>query len=310
MERRLLTLFAETPIHAGGSESTGVVDLPIQREASTGLPVVWGQSLKGAVREAARDAKWNPATLERLVFGSRPPGAPDGDGDADDGSGDGKLVKGEVSFGDAQLLLFPAPTLSNTFAWVTSGQLLSRLNRKISLVDTDLTPPRPLPSPGSDAFTTAAWTSEQVIGPYVLRTQTRDAIAHLADGLARLCCPTLDVFEYTREKLATDLLYVADDVLAELAASGTDVLARVQLEAGTKSVKNLFYTEQLPAETVLAALLSGPTARLDELAALLEDSPLQLGGDETIGKGLFWCRVHDAASLRDTLPAPAAEAVA
>jgi CRISPR-associated protein Cmr4 len=301
VQRRLLVLFAETPIHAGGSESTGVVDLPIQREAATGLPVVWGQSLKGALRDAARDAGWDLAEKERPVFGSRPPGQPDDDGDADDGSGEGKLVKGEVAFGDAQLLLFPAPTLTSTYAWVTSGQLMSRLTRKIALVAPDVAAPQPLPPPGSAAYVTSGWTGDQVVGPYVLGVQPRDAVEHLGAGLARLCCPTGDVFAYTRAKLATDLLYVADDVLSELASSGTDVVPRVQLDYGSKTVKNLFYSEQLPAETVLAALLTGPAAALDQLTGLLDGKPLQLGGDETIGKGLFWCRVHDAASLRDTL---------
>jgi CRISPR/Cas system CMR subunit Cmr4 (Cas7 group RAMP superfamily) len=69
MQPRVLFLFAETPVHAGGSEAVGPVDLPIQREASTGLPVIWGQSLKGALRQAVRDATGDKPD-EEAVFGS------------------------------------------------------------------------------------------------------------------------------------------------------------------------------------------------------------------------------------------------
>ncbi|MER7011667.1 type III-B CRISPR module RAMP protein Cmr4 [Saccharopolyspora sp. NPDC000359] len=304
MERRLLVLFAETPIHAGGSESTGVVDLPIQREASTGLPVVWGQSLKGALRDAARDAGWDPSGQEKLVFGSRPPGTPGDDGQADDGDGTGELVKGHVSFGDAQLLLFPAPTLINTYAWATSPQLVSRLIRKAALTAPDTDLPTPPPNPGGGAFGTKDWEGgQQVIGPNVLRVERRGLVEQWAAALAKLSCPESAVFGYTQDKLSRDVLYVADGVLSELSSTGTDVVPRVQLDPDKKTAKNLFYSEHLPAESVLTALLAGTSKALDSLTELLDGKPLQLGGDETIGKGLFWCRVHDAASLRNAFAA-------
>src|SRR6187549_1559082 len=99
MAHRVLVLLAETPVHAGGSESLGVVDLPIQREAATRLPVIWGQSLKGALRDALRAALSEEE--DKGIFGSRPPG---------DGGGAGELSRGGVAIGDAQLLLFPAAT--------------------------------------------------------------------------------------------------------------------------------------------------------------------------------------------------------
>ncbi|MGP4017472.1 type III-B CRISPR module RAMP protein Cmr4 [Saccharopolyspora sp. 5N708] len=308
MERRLLVLFAETPIHAGGSESTGVVDLPIQREAATGLPVVWGQSLKGASRVAARDAKWYRLGDEKRVFGSRPPGAQGDDGAADDGNGESKLVKGEVSFGDAQLMLFPAPTLINTYGWATSPQLVSRLTRKVALVSADTAIPTPPPNPGGQAFVTGDWAGgQQVIGPNVLPVEVRQSVEQWAAVLARLSCPETGVFDYTREKLSRDVLYVADGVLSELTNTGTDVVPRVQLDIEKKTAKNLFYSEHLPAESVLTALLTGPAQALDSLTALLDGKPLQLGGNETIGKGLFWCRVHDATSLRTVFAAKASK---
>lgn len=73
MPRALLFLYAESPVHAGADSSVGVVDLPIQREASTGLPVIWGQSLKGALREHVARVRSAQLPVEE-VFGTSPPG--------------------------------------------------------------------------------------------------------------------------------------------------------------------------------------------------------------------------------------------
>ena len=70
MTKLLAFFYTESPLHAGASDSLGVIDLPIQREAHTGYPVVWGQSLKGALRQAARHhPDWDDAAVT-AVFGS------------------------------------------------------------------------------------------------------------------------------------------------------------------------------------------------------------------------------------------------
>lgn len=292
MDRRLLVLLAETPVHAGGSESLGSVDLPIQREATTGLPVIWGQSLKGALRQAARDQGW---TVERQcrVFGSEPP-AP--------GAPGGELVKGEVSISDAQLLLFPTASLRAAFAWVASPLLLGRLRRRARLLGVDDTSVLTMPVV-DDATGTAAWVGQQVLGPFIQQVAEQPAAGRLGATLSTLVCPEGPEFDYTRGKLGTDVLVVPDDgMLAELSRAGTDVVARVQLDATAKTVKHgPFYSEHLPAETVLTAVLTGPAERLDEVSELLDGNPIQLGGDETIGKGVLWCRVHTAQSLATAL---------
>lgn len=62
----LLGLLAETSIHAGAGQSGGVIDLPIQREAHTGWPVVYGSAVKGALRALAEE---NNALWLKIVFG-------------------------------------------------------------------------------------------------------------------------------------------------------------------------------------------------------------------------------------------------
>lgn len=290
MDRRLLVLLAETPVHAGGSDSLGAVDLPIQREATTGLPVIWGQSLKGALRQSARDAGMS---AEVAVFGAEPP-APDTPG--------GDLTKGEVAIGDAQLLLFPAPSLRNSFAWVTSPLLLGRLRRRASLLGVTTTTTLAI-STGDTAAGTAGWAGQQVLGAFIQNVVEHGGVARLGAALSTLACPDGPEFDFTRGKLGTDVLVLSDDgTMAELTRSGTDVVARVQLDPVAKTVKHgPFYSEHLPAETVLTAVLAGPASQLAGLAELLDGKPLQLGGDETIGKGVLWCRVHTGDSLAAAL---------
>ena len=310
MERRLLTLLAETPVHAGGSAAEGAVDLPIQREASTGLPVIWGQSLKGALRDAARGQSW-----EIDVFGDPPPvGQPSGattdpNRPVTPHDRGGELKKGTVSFGDAQLLAFPAATLRNTFAWTTCPLLLHRVQRKASLLGVTLGPVLDALIPAGNSIGPPGWEGTQVIGPYVDEVEATAAAATAGSTLGELVCPSGTLFTYTRRKMSANLLVLPDDVLRELTRLGTDVVARIQLKENAKTVVNgPFYSEHLPVETVLVAVLASETAAgLGQLSDLLDGKPIQLGGDETIGKGVLWCRMHDAASVQTALSRVAAE---
>ncbi|MBN2887102.1 MAG: type III-B CRISPR module RAMP protein Cmr4, partial [Chromatiaceae bacterium] len=90
----LLGLLAETAIHAGAGQNAGVIDLPIQREAHTAWPVVFGSAVKGALRALAeeRQAPWLKA-----VFGPETNNASE--------------HAGALLVGDARLLLLPVRSL-------------------------------------------------------------------------------------------------------------------------------------------------------------------------------------------------------
>ena len=51
METMCYYIHALTALHAGTGQGVGVVDLPIAREKSTGLPIVPGSGIKGVLRE-------------------------------------------------------------------------------------------------------------------------------------------------------------------------------------------------------------------------------------------------------------------
>jgi CRISPR-associated protein Cmr4 len=143
-----------------------------------------------------------------------------------------------------------------------------------------------------------------VLGPYSF-TATGDAeFRSWAAGLAELALPALDEHSFFSKKLAHDIYQVSDAALTAISRECTAVVARVQLGAEdgdgnpTKTVQHgPFYSEYLPSEALLAAMLESPSPdHLVRLAELIGDSVIQVGGDETIGKGLMWCRIIRADS--------------
>jgi CRISPR-associated protein Cmr4 len=294
----LLYLYAESPVHTGAAGSADVLDLPVQREAATGYPVIWGQSLKGALRQAARDSDWDERTQITPVFGSKI-------GDAGE---EGGTDPGTLAVGDAQLVAMPVPTLRSTFAWLTSEIALSRLARKYLALAGPGRKPRPaippLPSvaPDEGAAASGGWTQEgrEVLGPYLLPLREDTSLAAWAARLADDVLAWDPVFQPFAGKLRADLILAGRDMVPELLRQCTEQAVRVQLEEKEKKVKNgPFYSEYLPAETIMAASLTlrgaGDTkAHQQALRELLDRSLLRIGGDETLGKGLMWSRLIDA----------------
>src|SRR5437870_4621608 len=123
MKRHLLTLYTRTPLHVGSGTSVDVVDLPIMRERITHFPVIPSTSLKGVLRQWARDArKPDAAPLltedeARTLFGE--------DRELDEKSGI-TAHAGCVQIMEAKLLAFPVRSLAGCFAWLTCPAVLER----------------------------------------------------------------------------------------------------------------------------------------------------------------------------------------
>jgi CRISPR-associated protein Cmr4 len=120
----MLFIYVETPLHAGTGRGLGAVDLPIQRERTTGYPIIQASSLKGRLR-AASDPNLNPQVgltkAEHLaIFGPE--------------TGNASDHAGALSTGDARILLFPVRSLAGVFAWTTSVDALARFLREAHMV--------------------------------------------------------------------------------------------------------------------------------------------------------------------------------
>ena len=286
MDAKLLFLHALSPLHAGTGQGVGVIDLPIAREKATGIPYVPGSSLKGVLRDACTDKD-----LRERVFG------PD-TGNADE-------YAGSIQLSDFRLLLLPVRSLAGTFGWITSPLLLRRLVRDVAMCQ-GLRPPTAVPDLAKGQTTCAVsdqdcallmnvGKSDQVVLEDLLLTAEKSADVALWAGWLGEHLFKAD--GYWQGALRSRLCIVHDDVLNFLLETATEVTARIRLEADKKTVAQgaLWYEEALPAETVLSGLVVAAEvkSKKDEIFKTIEkltQTPLQVGGKATVGRGL--CRVR------------------
>lgn len=286
----LLYLYAESPVHTGAAGSLDVLDLPVQRESATGYPVIWGQSLKGALRQAGRDRHW-PEPRVATVFGS-----------AIKDQGEDGGSPGTLAVGDAQLVAMPVPTLRRTFAWLTSQIALGRLARKYKTLNLAVPAPPSVRSDGGICCS-QGWTqsAKEVLGPCLVGfgESFSQPLAAWAKRIAADALGDDEAFKPFADKLCADLVLAGSDIVPMLLRECTEQAVRVQLSEDTKTVsEGPFYSEYLPAETIMAASLTlrgkGDTEENQRALEELLNGLLQIGGDETLGKGLMWGRLLKA----------------
>lgn len=296
----VISLFAETPLHPGTGQSTGIVDLPIQREKHTGFPIIPSTSLKGSLREVATQRWTGAAQAEwiNVLFGPQ--------------VGQGDLYAGALGFTDARLLAFPVRSLSQVFLWIACPLTLGRLQRDLRLarhdsVDLNVSSPeqgRMNISPESDLAGTVVL--EDLSFTCVSVPDWETVAARIATLL-----PSGEPHRVYREKMAKHLVLVSDDDFAYLVRHATPVAARIALNdkkttAGDRG--NLWYEETIPPDALFYCLVRPDRPRVEHPALknaaqvsrkfleLLSGDPfyLQVGGNETVGYG--WCasRVLDA----------------
>jgi CRISPR-associated protein Cmr4 len=296
MATRLVFVHALSPLHAGTGQSVGAIDLPIARERPTGIPLVPGSSVKGALR--ARSKKDDPLT--RDVFGPE--------------TASSSEHAGSVQLSDAHLLLLPVRSVAGTFAWTTSPYLLSRFARDAR--EAEIRMPLP-PAPGKDeqclvvtsnlllklGETRRLVLEDLDFEPVIAAAGT--PLPEIADLLGQLLFPDGEDCASWRRGLRDRLCLVSDNVMALLLETATEVTARVRLNEETKTVARgaLWYEESLPAESILAGLAvawnvtaaNGRSQRtagdlLAHIGRLTAEGMVQLGGKANVGRGS--CLVH------------------
>ena len=285
----LLFFHAQTLLHPGSGTALGVVDLPIQRERHTQWPVIPGTSLKGVIRDVCRRRSGNDDQL----FAAFGPETPDADKHA-----------GALSVTDARILAFPVRSLRGVFAWVTCPEALERFNRNAAL---GRMPQLKLPAGPTKDKALCESDSPLLVDRSRLvleefEFERTDDAADAASWLAQQVFPAAD--QTTPKSFQHRFVVLHDDDFTHFVRHATEVVARIGLDAGTKTVKSgaLFYQEFLPAETLMYALVFANASRRDKMrgaTAVLEylkdnlPQVLQIGGDETTGKGLCAVRLTD-----------------
>lgn len=296
----VIGFYAETPMHPGRGASVGAIDLPVQRERHLDYPMIPGSSLKGALRARARGRpgwSFGAGNLSKLttVFGPETDNASD--------------HAGALALTDARLLLFPVRSLHGVFAWTTSPLALTRYQRDLAAAGA-IVPWQPpavqgghaLVPPGAVVAANGAVTLEE----FSYTAGDSPAVRAIADDLAATLMPDSADYVPWRARLPRQLVVLPDDDFRDFVKTATDVVARIQVDAETGTAGNLWYEEQIPPESLFYALAlatpprtrnggAGLPRNAAEVLATLDDlglDRLQLGGDETVGRGIVKVRVR------------------
>jgi len=246
-------------------------------------------------------------------------------------TGEPELHAGAISLTDARILAFPVRSAKSVFAWVTCPAVLERLARDATLANQSVPISADafalLNSPSQEGTAATVLGSPLLIedgGQKKLLLEEYDftvpqpgegeIVTKVANWLANNAVSD----EFTSSRLKSHLVILPDTEFTHFVRHATEVTARIGLDYETKTVSGgaLFYEEFLPAETLLYAVVLANDSRrisrngdqrktvampaadvLNYVASRLPAGAiLQIGGSETIGKGLCAVRFSNGAS--------------
>ncbi len=298
-------IIAETPIHPGSGSNLSIVDLPIQRERHTSFPKIEGSSLKGCIRETFEHliGRKNEVTKEAIdiVFGPEK----------------GDQFAGAVAFTDAKILLFPVKSLKGIFAWVTCPFVLERFREDLSICGSN-----PLQELDKIDFSQLGKTickqsnivisSKIVLEEYTYEVGESEETAKIAEVLSNAIFPQDGVYEFWREKLKRDLVILPDDDFREFTVNSTEVITRTRIDSTTGTVQRgaLWTEEYIPQDTIFYSIVTVSDIHSDNKGPFVSDSNkseaekvmeflttglsntvIQIGGNQTIGKGIIRVKI-------------------
>jgi CRISPR-associated protein Cmr4 len=291
----VMYIYAETPIHPGsGTMISEAVDLPIQREKHTDFPIIQAPSLKGVLRNSAcfieiddkckkcdKKSKVDECEILNQIFGN-----PEG--------------IGGVSITDARILAFPVRTLKGVFGWITCPLVLDRYKRDLNLagIKIDWSTQKLTNVEEAKVCKNSNLMEKEYI--YIEDLQLKcskddEDVNKIAQEIVK-ALPDGDTYKEIKEKLKKDLVIVSDEVFADFVSLTTEVITRIRISSKTGTVEResggLWSEEYLPTDTLMYSLILIPSRlnsfKLEEIQSRImrcDEKILQIGGDETIGKG-------------------------
>ncbi|HQU45166.1 MAG TPA: type III-B CRISPR module RAMP protein Cmr4 [Pirellulales bacterium] len=279
-----------------------MVDLPVQRERHTQWPLIPASALKGVLRDRCRERVRGQYGGSRKKANEEDPDLVAVFGPGKIGGDDGSSHAGALAITDARILAFPVRSLKGVFAWVTCPALIGRLYRDLGLADRDA-PPFALDEFGTGEALCSATSPLLVDKDWLVLEEFEFKWKGEAGALAEWIAGRAVDDEFTRARLKSHLAVLRDDDFSHFVRHATEVVVRIALDYERKTVKTgaLFYQEFLPPETLFYSVLLASDGRSNAhampasavLAWLNEHIPrmLQIGGDETTGKGLCAARL-------------------
>lgn len=291
MKTKGYLLQALSPLHAGTGQAVDIIDLPIARMRSTGIPFIPGSSVKGVLREHC-DAKYR-----ETIFGpsrdNKKPG-PEGDDPTDLDYASALLVS------DARLLALPVRSFKGTFCFASSPMLLHLWKRDLE-PNSSAMPPIPAMPEG----TPQAWVAKGNLN-LMANDKAKTQKIYLEDlDLNAQENPAVQAWaayiqtwlpEDERELFGKRFVLLDDETMGFLWETATQIDTRIRIDQKTGTVAQgaLWTEESLPSETLLVGLLAAESSRRKNHEMKAEDilknalhqaEFLQFGGKATIGRG-------------------------
>ncbi len=332
LKAKPMFIVARTPLHPGSGSELGVIDLPIQREKTTGYPKIESSSLKGSIREAFSSKKAGRPKILKKLFEEKLKNGEESfsiEGKNYDelidvmfGPDPDKLNEGTTAFQSAlgftegKLLLFPIKSVKGLFVWATSLNLLKRFKEDLKiagadgLIDIDNVEEDSI-SGDRAVFNGPNGKKKLVLEEFLFEVEVKNGTKKVAEQLSKL----LGI-----DELKERLVILQEDQFRTFTEVSTEVIARTRINPDTGTVQNgaLWYEEYVPENTVFYSLvLSSPlftNSDNNKLAKLIKkDDPeeeaktilnlfteglkemrfLQIGGNATIGKGICEITLSD-----------------
>lgn len=288
MLTNICSFYAITPIHAGSGASTSAVDLPIQRERHTNWPHIQASSVKGAMRSHYRARKGSKDNLINIIFGFDQQ-----DDNGENSSKGNSPIRGAISVSDAKLLAFPMRSNKAPFVWVTCPSVLERLKKDLQYFGRSNNFKITVPADDEGYSINSKLDGQIILEDALVNVKSDDSIEiqFIKDHFPEL----------------TRLLCVSDQMYGYCVESCTEVQTNIKIdsEKGTAKSGALRYEELLPSDSVLYSLIlfsdaydpedssMAAKAKAETLRNEIKqtiDSFMQIGGDETLGKGI--CKVN------------------
>ncbi len=286
-KKSLVFYYCTTPLHMGAGTSVGAIDNPIQREVHSNHPMIVGSGLKGAIRHHV-NRLWNKESEVIPLFGSE--------------TNAGDLTAGAVSFTDANLVAFPVRSVKNTFVYATCPYALARLKRMATLAGVKFEWDVSGIQPNTGASDSPLEGGNLCLEAFEFKCKEDEDVAAIAEWLADNCLPVGEDHNFFREKIKADLFVLDDDSFNYFVRQATVVEPHVRIDdaTGTAADGALFYTENLPPESIMAGIVLASVERKKGEAmsaevclekTLFADKGIsgklvQMGGDSTTGRGL------------------------
>lgn len=304
-EKGLILFHCLTPIHMGAGQSVSYVDNVVQREKHTGFPTLWASGIKGVLRALCMRINNEIIKKEDVkeIFGPE---------------NDAEERASIISITDAKILFYPVRSVKGIFAYITCPFVIKKFFNELKILG--------ILQDNSESQSIQELlikVSELGDDKVIVDKQSHIKIENDAVGLEEFSFKVknennlndFNSFEIIFNSNGLDfdfikrhLAIVSDDVFSDFVKYSVEIRTRIKIDQkkGTVENKALFTEELIPAESIFYSFIfankrdqqNGKQNKqqneqqnervLQKIEKVLKEvnGILQLGGDETLGKGI------------------------